>query len=118
MSATSIGRDERTIAVEHASYRWGYLFLAFGLLVVTAYRAFSTGDSSWELLGLVVLSGLVTTTFQLRQRALTRRTASVAALALIGALVVAAVLVYALRAYGAAAAGYDTAASLQDASPR
>jgi hypothetical protein len=30
MSTASITRDERTMAVENASYRWGYLLLAFG----------------------------------------------------------------------------------------
>ena len=118
MSAATISRDERTVAIEHASYRWGYLLLAFGLLASTIFRAFARHESSWDLLGLVVLSGLVTTAFQGRQRTLTRRSASVATLAITGALIAAAVLTVGARYYGAAATAYRTAAQLQDSAPR
>ena len=36
MKDQTIIRDERTITVENTSYRWGYLLLSFGLLVVVA----------------------------------------------------------------------------------
>ena len=57
-------RDERTTAVENASYRWGYLFLSFGLLAVVMYRSFVRQEASWDLLALVVISGFVTTVYQ------------------------------------------------------
>ena len=80
MTTTSITHDERTVAVENASYRWGYLLLAFGLLLSTAYRSFVRAESSWDLLALVVLSGVVTTAFQWRRRTLSRRSALFAAM--------------------------------------
>jgi hypothetical protein len=64
MSTTLVQRDERTTVVENASYRWAYLFLSFGLLAVVAYRSFVLGESSWDLLGLVILGGVVTTVYQ------------------------------------------------------
>ena len=73
MSPTSIHRDERTTVVENASYRWAYLFLSFGLLFVVAYRSFARQESPWDLLGLVVLGGLVSTGYQGLHRVLNRR---------------------------------------------
>jgi hypothetical protein len=115
MSTASITRDERTMAVENASYRWGYLLLAFGLLLSTAYRAFVREESSWDLLALVLLSGVVTTALQWRRHTLSRRSALFAAIALGAALVVAVVTSAAGRAYTASAAAYKAAAAAKDA---
>ena len=73
MSDQTVMRDERTISVENSGYRWAYLFLTFGLLVVVAYRGFVGRESSWDLLALIVLSGLVTLLYQGIHRVLSRR---------------------------------------------
>jgi hypothetical protein len=52
-------RDEREVSVDHAADRLSYLVLAFGLLVIVAWRSFAAGESSWELLALVVVAGAV-----------------------------------------------------------
>ena len=111
----NITRDERTVAVENASYRWGYLVLAFGLLLSTAYRAFARDESSWDLLALVVLSGVVTTALQWRRQTLSRRSALVAAIALGAALVVALATSAAGRTFDATAAAYEAAAAAKAA---
>lgn len=64
MSRGDIGRDERTIAVENAGYRWSYLFLSYGLLVLVAYRSFARGEAAWDLLALTVLGGVCNVTYQ------------------------------------------------------
>lgn len=64
MSATSVQRDERTAAVENASYRWGYLVMSFGVLVLVMYRSFARDESNWDLLALVVGGGIVTSVYQ------------------------------------------------------
>ncbi len=64
MNSHTTLRDERTITVENASYRWGYLVLSFGLLLDVAYRGLVRQEASWDLLGLVLLGGLVTTWYQ------------------------------------------------------
>ena len=62
MSMTSlIPRDERTVAVENTSYRWAYLFLSFGILVLVAYRSFVHHETAWDMLGLVVVGGVLST---------------------------------------------------------
>jgi hypothetical protein len=78
MKNQSVARDERTTTVENTSYRWAYLLLSFGLLVSVAYRAFAWHESSWDLLALVLLGGLVATFYQGIHRVLSRRWALVA----------------------------------------
>lgn len=73
MSHTEVLRDERTVATENASYRWAYLFLAFGLLASTAWRAFARDEAAWDLLALVIASGVVTAAYQATRGVLTRR---------------------------------------------
>jgi len=92
MTTQPIMRDERTVAIENASYRWAYLIISFGLLVSTGYRAFVRHESSWDLLALVILGGAVTTFYQGGRRVLSRRWAVASAAAALLALVVAIVL--------------------------
>jgi hypothetical protein len=51
--------QDQTLA-EDASYRWGYLVIAYGLLAIVGYRGFILQETSWELLALVVGGGVVT----------------------------------------------------------
>jgi hypothetical protein len=56
---THIKVNDERISAENASYRWGYLFIAFGLLLSVAYRGLFLQQQNWDLLALVVLSGAV-----------------------------------------------------------
>lgn len=67
-----VERDERTIAVEKASYSLAYTFMGFALLVDVAYRSFVLKQSSFDLLAIVVLSGLIATAYQARQSILNK----------------------------------------------
>jgi hypothetical protein len=95
MKDQPIHRDERTSTVENASYRWAYLTLSFGLLMVVAYRATVLNDASWDLMALVIVGGLVATAYQGVYRIFTRRWAYVAAGTLIASAVVAALVMLA-----------------------
>lgn len=88
MTGDDVVRDERTLSVENASYRWGYVFLAYGVLLIAAYRGLVQRVASWELLALVIVSGLVTTLYQGRYKVLSGRWAAVA----LGAVILAALL--------------------------
>jgi hypothetical protein len=68
-----VDRDERTVTVENAGYRWSYLFLSFGLLGLVAYRSLVRGEAAWDLLALVALGGVVNVTYQATHRVLYRR---------------------------------------------
>jgi hypothetical protein len=90
-------RDERETNVDQAADRLSYLVLSFGLLAIVAYRSMVDREASWDLLGLVVLGGLVGTAYRVRRRVMSRRWE----LLLLGtaavALVVAAVVAFAAR---------------------
>jgi hypothetical protein len=89
-----VQRDERTVAVENASYRLSYLVLSFGLLVLVAYRAFVHHQSSWDLLALVVLGGGVGTAYQGAHRVLSKGWVVAALVAILLAALLAAIIVW------------------------
>ena len=90
MIGTLPPRDERAIAVENASFRWGYLLQAFGLLAAVAYRGFVRHESSWDLLAIVLLGGVAVTSYQATNRTLDRRWLYASATAIAVALVLGA----------------------------
>ena len=67
-----VERDERTVAVEKASYSLAYIFMGFALLLDVAYRSFKLGQSSFDLLAIVVLSGIISTIYQARHKVLNK----------------------------------------------
>jgi hypothetical protein len=93
-----VPRDEREQGIDHAADRLAYLVLSYGLLAIVAYRSFVDGTASWDLLGLVVLGGLVGTLYRLARRAVSREWMIVAAGTAAVALVVAAIAAFATRA--------------------
>ncbi len=90
-------RDEREVSVDQAADRLSYLVLSFGLLAIVAYRSFVDRQASWDLLGLVLLGGLIGTVYRAWQRAVSRRWAVVLAGTVAVALVVATVTVLTTR---------------------
>ena len=93
MSPAAVERDERTAAVENAAYRWSYLLLSFGILASVAYRSFALGQTSWDLLALVLIGGAVNAVYQGSHHVLYRRWAITSAVTLVIAAVLAAVMV-------------------------
>jgi FtsH-binding integral membrane protein len=91
-------RDEREISVDHAADRLSYLVLSFGLLVIVAYRSLAGGEAPWDLLGLVVLGGLVGTAYRVQKRAVSQRWGLVLVLTVVVALALAAIVTFATRA--------------------
>ena len=59
-----VERDERTITVEKASYSIAYIFMGFALLLDVTYRSFILKQASFDLLAIVVISGLIATAYQ------------------------------------------------------
>lgn len=88
-----VERDERTVAVENASYRWAYLFLSFGILVLIAYRSFVHHESPWDLFLLVVLGGFVVTYYQGSRHVLSRHWAVASLVAFVVGAVLAVIIV-------------------------
>lgn len=93
----AVERDERTVAVENASYRWSYLTLSFGLLVLCAARSVVRHEAAWDLFGLLIIGGVVKTVYQANHRVLTPRWARLTLTTMGAALVLAIVIVIMIR---------------------
>jgi hypothetical protein len=96
MMRTGAVRDEREAGIDLAADRLSYLFLAYGVLAAVAYRAIGLGQSSWDLLGLLVLSGVVGLAYRMRSRVATRGWAIAPVVAVVGAALAAAVILVAI----------------------
>jgi hypothetical protein len=65
-----VERDERTVVVEDASYRWAYSLLAYMLLADVMYRSMVHHEAAWDLMAMVILGGAVCTIYQAHQKVL------------------------------------------------
>lgn len=93
-TAALVQRDERTVTLENAGYRWSYLFLSFGLLALVAVRSFAHHERPWDLLALVILGGAVGTAYQGYHRVLSRRWAIISLLSIAIAAAIALVIAW------------------------
>jgi hypothetical protein len=66
-------RDEREIRIDLAGDRLAYLVVSYGLLLSVAYRSFVRSDPAWDLLGLVVLGGIVGVAYRIRRGVMSGR---------------------------------------------
>jgi hypothetical protein len=85
---SGVVRDERTVAVEQASYRFAYVFITFALLLDVMFRGLVRGEAAWDLLAIVIVGGAISSLYQWRHKILTRHSL---ALALVTGLVAATV---------------------------
>ena len=64
----SVQRDERTVAVENASYKWACLFVIYALFVEVVCRGLVRNEAAWDLLFLACVPGVICTIYQARQK--------------------------------------------------
>jgi len=69
-SHQGVQRDERTVAVENAGYRWAYGVVTFALLIDVVIRAMVRDEAAWDLMAMVVVGGIVCMIYQARKNAL------------------------------------------------
>lgn len=65
-----VEKDERTTFIENISYRFGYIFITFALLLDVAYRSLKLNEAPWDLLGIIIISGFFMSIYQYKQRIL------------------------------------------------
>ena len=94
MTLSNVHRDERTLLVENASYRWAFQVLAYGLLLIVAYRSYVANEAAWDLLALAVVGGAVASVYQWTHHILTKRSAATAVMGALLAAALAALLVW------------------------
>jgi hypothetical protein len=81
-------RDEREASVDRAADRLIALVLSYGILAIVAYRSLILREAAWDLLGLLVLSGVIGLAYRWQNRVVT----SGLVLALIAAAVIGGVV--------------------------
>jgi hypothetical protein len=91
-----VQRDERTVAVENAGYRWVYFLVTYALLVDVMYRSLIRHEAAWDLMGLVVASGIFCAAYQYRRQTLLHGWAVKVLLALVLAAIAALIATLAL----------------------
>ena len=91
-----VERDERTVAVENASYRWAYAVLTYALLVDVMYRSLVRHEAAWDLMAMVVGGGIICGVYQAHQKILAHGWVMKVVLACCIAGVVAAILAMSL----------------------
>jgi len=94
----SVECDERTVAVENTSYKWVFNFLGIALLFDVMCRAMFRGEAAWDLMSLVIASGIGGKIYQAHQKTWTRRRVRNAVLVacVSGVIAVAIVVVFAV----------------------
>jgi hypothetical protein len=92
-----VPRDEREARAALSADRIAYLVVSYGLLVSVAYRSLVAGDAAWDLIGLVVLGGIVGLAYRVREGAVSGRWTLMLLATIAIAFVVACLLVLAGR---------------------
>lgn len=72
MTNKMVEKDERTTYIENFSYTIGYKFIAYALLLDVIYRSIKFNEAPWDLLAIVIISGIVTTIYQYKQKILVK----------------------------------------------
>lgn len=67
-----VTRDERTMAVENQSIIWAYCFITYALLLDVMYRSLVLNEAAWDLLGMVIVGGFISTSYQYFQKTITK----------------------------------------------
>ncbi|GAA0719747.1 hypothetical protein GCM10008905_08180 [Clostridium malenominatum] len=67
-----VEKDERSTFIENISYKFGYNFIAFTLLLDVVYRGVRFNEAAWDLLIIVIISGFAMTVYQYKQKILGR----------------------------------------------
>jgi len=92
-----VDRDERTVAVENESYALGFKVMSFAILLDVAYKGLKLDQASWDLLAIIICSGMITTIYQNRFKVLTKRWLVTGAFTLAVAAAVAALFTFLIR---------------------
>lgn len=99
MTSKMIIKDERTTFIENISYKFGYNFIAFALLLDVVYRALRFNEASWDLLAIVIISGLVMTIYQYRKKILGKTWLKATAITFVITFIIAFIIAFVVKKF-------------------
>ncbi len=97
MIKNQIEKDERTTFIENISYKYGYNLIAFALLLDVMYRSFILKEASWDLLGIILVSGFVMAIYQYHQKILGKTWGKTIALTIVIAIIFAFLMIFIIK---------------------
>jgi hypothetical protein len=71
MNKPPVVRDERYYVVENASFRIGYMIIAYGVLLLIVFRSIAYHETNWDLFALVIISSFAATIYQIIHKTIT-----------------------------------------------
>lgn len=92
-------KDERAIFIENVSYKFGYNLITFVLLFDVIYRGLIYKEAAWDLLGIIIISGLVMTLYQYKQKILDKSWIKNIAISTLVTFIVTLLVVFILKGF-------------------
>lgn len=94
-----IEKDERATFVENVSYKFGYHFITYALLLDVIYRGLRFNEAPWDLLAIIIISGLVATVYQYKQKILDKKFIKFFVLTFLSAFAIAYLLAFIVKIF-------------------
>lgn len=94
-----VEKDERTTFIENISYKFGYMFLTYALLLDVVYRGIRFNEAAWDLLALVIVSSFISTIYQYRKQILKKDSIKTAALIMVAAFIIAFIVAFIIKKF-------------------
>lgn len=94
MTSKIVEKDERTTFIENISYKFGYIFITFALLLDTAYRSFKFNEAPWDMLAIIIISGVIMSIYQYKQKILGKTWLKIFIFTIIIAFIIAIIMVF------------------------
>ena len=91
-------KDERATFVENVSSRFGYNLITFTLLFDIIYRGLVLNEAAWDLLGIILFSGLVMTFYQYKHKIFEKKWIKTVAISSLVAFTVAFLTLFIIKA--------------------
>lgn len=93
-----VDEDERSVAIENESYRWGFAIMTLGLLFDLSVRDWLWPNPSyWDLLALLMVTNIFCIVYQAHHRILREHWVRPVGIGMIRVVLVAVLMVLAMR---------------------
>ena len=94
-----VEKDERTTFIENISYKFGYMFLTYAILLDVVYRGIRFNEAAWDLLALVIVGSFIATIYQYKKQILKKDSIKTAALIMVAAFIIAFIVAFIIKKF-------------------
>ena len=94
-----VEKDERTTFIENISYKFGYMFLTYAILLDVVYRGIRFNEAAWDLLALVIVGSFIATIYQYKKQILKKDSIKTAALIMVATFIIAFIVAFIIKKF-------------------